>query len=118
MKDARVVTYRKALESLVESLDATLRLERWPAGEIAPEPLHKSAAELMARLGTAARLASSRFAGAVADVSRVDTMRGAMQRLDAAWVAYRQSAGSSDAGRAEAQSALRAEIEDVTANAI
>lgn len=117
MKDPRVITYRKALEALLESLDATLRIERWPAGEGPPDPLKDSAAQLVARLGTAGRLASSRFAGAVADVSRVDSMRAAMKRLDSAWVAYRSGLGGSDEQRAAAQQELRAEIEETTTNA-
>lgn len=118
MKDPRVVTYRKALEALVESLDATLRIERWPNGEAPPEPLQQRAADLVSRLGTAGRLASSRFAGGVADVSRVDWMRGAMKRLDAAWVVYRSGMAGNDLQREEAHSALRAELEDATANAL
>ena len=117
MKDPRVTTYRKALEGLLESLDATLRIERWPQGDSPPEPLKQSASELVSRLGTAGRLASSRFAGAVADVSRVDSMRAAMRRLDTAYVAYRTGIGGNDLQRDEAQSSLRAEIEDTTANA-
>ena len=117
MKDPRVVTYRKALEALLESLDATLRIERWPEGEGPPAPLKDSAAQLVARLGTAGRLASSRFAGAVADVSRVDSMRAAMKRLDTAWVAYRTGKDGSDEQRTAAQDELRAEIEDTSANA-
>ncbi len=118
MKDPRVTTYRKALEALLDSLDATLRLRRWPDDESPPEPLKQSAADLVTRLGTAGRLASSRFAGSVADVSRVETMRDAMRRLDAAYVAYRRGIDGTQVQQDEAQSSLRTEIEETTSNSM
>lgn len=91
MKDERVTFFRKALEGLVESLDATVRVARWNSEESVPEPLKGSASRLVERLGTADRLASGTFNGSVGDMARVKTMCGAMKRLDASYVTYRQA---------------------------
>lgn len=118
MKDARVTIFRRTLEGLIESLDATVRLVGWSDADSVPEPLKQSASQLLTRLGTADRLASASFKGSAADVARVDTMRGAMRRLDAAYVAYRQVLTGTPNQRDHAASALRTEIEDVKAHAL
>jgi len=88
-----VVTLRSALESLIESLDATVRVARsGPAGEAIPEPLRRSAAQLQERLGSANRLAGSRFIGSPDVIATCDAIREAIQDLDAAFVAYRKRA--------------------------
>jgi hypothetical protein len=88
-KDPRIVLFRGALESLIESLDATVRIARWEAGgEPIPEPLRRSAALLQDRLGSANRLAAGRFVGAPAVVATSDAIKVAVQGLDAAFVAY------------------------------
>jgi hypothetical protein len=98
-KDPRIVTFRGALESLIESLDATVRIARWETGgEPIPEPLRQSAAQLQDRLGSANRLAAGRFVGAPAVVATSDAIREAVQALDAAFVAYRKRA---DGGQRE-----------------
>ena len=90
-KDPRIVTFRGALESLIESLDATVRIARWePGGEPIPEPLRLIAAELQDRLGSANRLAAGRFVGAPAVVATSDAIKEAVRDLDAAFVAYRK----------------------------
>jgi len=95
-KDPRIVTFRGALESLIESLDATVRIARWEAGgEPIPEPLHQSAAQLQDRLGSANRLAAGRFVGAPAVVATSDAIKAAVRDLDAAFVAYRKRADGS-----------------------
>jgi hypothetical protein len=95
-KDPRIVTFRGALESLIESLDATVRIARWEAGgEPIPEPLRQSAAELQNRLGSANRLAAGRFVGAPAVVATSDAIKEAVRDLDAAFVAYRKRAEGS-----------------------
>jgi hypothetical protein len=97
-KDPRIVTFRGALESLIESLDATVRIARWEAGgESIPEPLRHSAAQLQDRLGSANRLASGKFVGAPAVVATSDAIKEAVRALDAAFVAYRKR---SDRGEA------------------
>jgi hypothetical protein len=98
-KDPRIVTFRSALESLIESLDATVRIARWEAeGEPIPEPLRQAAAQLQDRLASANRLAAGRFVGAPAVVATSDAIREAVQALDAAFVAYRKRA---DGGQRE-----------------
>ena len=92
-KDPRIVTFRGALESLIESLDAMVRIARWEAGgEPIPEPLRHSAAQLQDRLGSANRLAAGRFVGAPAIVAKSDAIKEAVRDLDAALVAYRKRA--------------------------
>jgi hypothetical protein len=92
-KDPRIATFRGALESLIESLDATVRIARWEAGgEPIPEPLRDSAAQLQDRLGSANRLAAGRFVGAPAVVATSDAIKEAVRALDAAFVAYRKRA--------------------------
>src|SRR4051812_20572966 len=99
MKDERVTFFRKALEGLIDSLDATVRVTRWSGNEPIPEPLKQSAARLVERLGTADRLASGTFNGSAVDVARVKEMCSAMRRLDAAYVTYRQRIESAPAER-------------------
>ena len=115
MKDARVTTFRKALEELIDSLDATIRVARWADGESIPDPLKESSSRLLARLGTAHRLAAASFSGTVADVARVSAMRAAMRRLDAAYVAYRQLAAGTPKDRDRAAAALSVELDEVKA---
>lgn len=98
-QDPRIVTFRGALESLIESLDATVRIARWEAGgEPIPEPLRQSAAQLQDRLGSANRLAAGRFVGAPAVVATSDAIKEAVRGLDAAFVEYlkRAEAGQRD----------------------
>ncbi len=98
-KDPRIVTFRGALEALIESLDATVRIARWEAGgEPIPEPLRHSAGELQNRLGSANRLATGRFVGAPAVVATSGAIKEAVRDLDAAFVAYRKRA---DGGQRE-----------------
>jgi hypothetical protein len=111
-KDPRIVTFRGALESLIESLDATVRIVRWQggAGEAIPEPLQRSAAQLQDRLGSATRLAAGRFVGAPAVVNTSDAIKEAVQELDAAFVAYRKRFDGAASDRDEAAIALDAAV--------
>jgi hypothetical protein len=106
------VTFRGALESLLESLDATVRIARWQpeGGEAIPEPLKNSASQLVHRLGAATRLASGKFVGAPAVVASSDAIRSAVRDLDAAYVAYRKHVESAPAETGEAAMALDAEL--------
>jgi len=90
--DSRIVTFRGALESLLESLDATVRIARWQEGdgEPVPEALQQSAVQLQVRLGSATRLAAGKFAGTAAVVEKSDAIKEAVRDLDAAFVAYRK----------------------------
>src|SRR5687768_8261365 len=88
MKDQRLKVFRDAIEALIESLEAFIRLARWDASEPKPDPLSGHAAKLIDRLGAADRLAGSRFQGPAQEVAKVDAMRSALGRLDAAYAAY------------------------------
>ena len=91
--DPRIVAFRSALESLIESLDATVRIARWETGvEPIPDPLRHSAEQLQDRLGSANRLASSKFVGAPAVVATSNAIKEAVRDLDTAFVAYRKRA--------------------------
>lgn len=113
MRDVRIALFRKTLEGLVESLDATVRLGRWTGGEGVPEPLKESSSQLVTRLGTAHRLAASSFAGSALDQERVNVMLVAMRRLDAAYVVYRQGIERTPRERESAADALNAEVDEV-----
>ena len=103
-KDPRIVTFRGALESLIESLDATVRIARWQAGdgEPIPEPLRRSAEQLQDRLGSATRLAAGRFIGAAAVVNTSNAIKEAIKELDAGFVAYRKRLEGASSDRDEA----------------
>ena len=88
--DSRIAIFRRALDGLIDSLDATVRVERSVGAEGAPEPLKATAAQLLTRLGAANRLAAGRFSGSIADAARVQAIAAAVRRLDAAYVVYCQ----------------------------
>jgi hypothetical protein len=110
--DPRIVTFRGALEALLESLDAFVRIVRWDrsGGEPIPEPLEKSAALLTDRLGNATRLASGKFVGAPGVVANSNAIRIAIGNLDEAFVAYRKHVEARPGETAEAANALDAEL--------
>jgi hypothetical protein len=114
MNDQRITYLRRALEALVDSLDATARLSRWDSAESAPEPLQESASKLGERLGAANRLAGGKFAGATQVVASLNGMSDAIKRLDAAYVQYRDRMAN-PGERDDAVVALDAEIGNVKA---
>ncbi len=103
-RDPRIVTFRGALESLLESLDATVRIARWQLGDGGPVPeaLQRSAVLLQGRLGSATRLAAGKFAGTPAVVEKSAAIREAVNDLDAALVAYRKRLEGTASERDEA----------------
>lgn len=116
MKDQRLKVFRAALDGLVESLDALVRVTRWSdATEAPPEPLRVAVSKLTERLGTADRLASATFVGNVADTSKVNGWCGAMKRLDGAYVSYRRRLESRPGQEADAAAALETDIAEATA---
>jgi hypothetical protein len=117
MKDQRLKVFRGAIDGLLESLDAFVRVSRWADAGGPPEPLRTAAAKLVDRLGTAHRLASGTFVGTPADVGKVNAMCTAMKRLDAAYVVYRQQVDWSPGQGATAAATLEAEIGEVSAGA-
>ena len=113
MKDQRVPFIRRALDGVLESLEATLRVKRWTGAEEIPEPLKKAALRLVERLGTADRLAATAFRGTPQDVGRVEAMVSAIRRLDAAYVAFRQALDRKPDDLEAAAVALTEEIDHV-----
>lgn len=116
MKDQRLIVFRKAIDTLIESLEAVVRLSRWSGTEPKPEPLVSAAAQLLDRLGAADRLSATKFAGPTADVAKVNAMCAAMKRLDAAYLAYMQQS-SSPADRKTAADTLESEVAATAAGA-
>ncbi|HVJ95134.1 MAG TPA: hypothetical protein VM580_35395 [Labilithrix sp.] len=108
MRDQRLRVFRTAVDSLLESLEAIVRLSRWTEAEPRPEPLVTAAAKVQERLGAADRLAASRYNGPPAAVAKVTFMCGMMKRLDAAFLTYCKNRDSGDAANA-----LEAEISAV-----
>lgn len=116
MKDQRLKVFRAALEGLIESLDALVRVSRWPASDSPPEPLRAAASKLLDRLGTAGRLSSGTFVGTASDATKVEAMFATMRRLDAAYVSYRKRVESTPAQTQDAIAALETDIAEATAN--
>ncbi|MGD0675469.1 MAG: hypothetical protein ABSC94_08630 [Polyangiaceae bacterium] len=113
MKDQRIKVFRGAVDDLLESLEAHLRVSKWRDPDIVPEPLNVAATKLVQRLGVADRLASSVFVGTPADSNKVGAMCIAMKRLDAAYVSYRSQVDRAPHDHVTATVTLEAEIDDV-----
>lgn len=110
MNEQRIQVFRLALEGLIESLNAFVRLSRWPDGDAPPEPLRLAASKLVERLGSAERLAAGRFLGSPREVERVSVLCVAMRSLDAAYVKFRRRSEVVPERLAEASAVLEAEI--------
>jgi hypothetical protein len=115
MNDQRVAAFRAALTSLVESLDATVRVARWTGPEPVPAPLQNSAAKLLDRLGSANRFAADRYSGSPPVVACMSAMSADTKLLDAAYVEYRRHVTGSSEEREKAAAALDHEIDAVKA---
>jgi hypothetical protein len=114
MKDARVAAYRSALESLMTSMDAAVRIARWTeAPDAIPAPLQKAASALDERLAAATKLAESKVVGAPQVTARINAMSECIRRLDEAYKAYRTEITDAPGTDAEAALALDAAIADV-----
>lgn len=111
MSDIRVRVFSRAVDDLVASLEALLRLARWVETEPRPEPLLRAASKLPDRIVAAQRLFTEPFIGPPADMIKVDVLCGKLRRLDAAYKAY-----DSQVGSAEAAAALEIEIAEATAS--
>jgi hypothetical protein len=115
MKDHRLKVFRQAVEGVIESLDALVRVSRWSGADAPPEPLRIAASKIVERLGAAGRLASGAFRGSPAEVNKVSAMCTAMRQLDAAYVIYRRRVESTPDQAGAAATALEAEIAEATA---
>ncbi len=116
-KDQRLKVFRSAIEELLESLDAFLRVAQWNEPEQPPHPLHAAATKLLDRLGAADRLASSTFVGTQTEAGKVTAICAALKRLDAAYVVYRQKADWGPNRRAAASAKLEETIGEVKSDA-
>ena len=105
MNDQRVAAFRKVLTSLIESLDATVRVARWSGPEAIPTPLENSASKLLDHLGSANRFAADRYSGAPPVVACMTAMSAATKVLDKAYVEYRRHL---DGGKEEVDRAAMA----------
>lgn len=117
MKDQRLKVFRGAIEGVIESLDALVRVSRWTDAEPPPEPLRVAVSKLVDRIGAADRLSSGTFLGSPADVNKVTAMCAAMKKLDAAYVTYRKRVETSPEQTADAAAALEVEIGEATTTA-
>jgi hypothetical protein len=113
MKDNRLKAFQTAIEALLESLDAYVRVGRWRESGDLPEPLRTAAAKLNDRLATAERVASGVFVGTPADSNKVTAMCSAMKRLDAAYMSCRRQVERDPVEAAIAWAALESEIGEV-----
>jgi porphobilinogen deaminase len=113
MKDQRIKVFRGAVDDLLESLEAHLRVSRWSDPGGVPEPLSVAATKLLTRLGVAHRLASGVFVGTPTDSNKVGAMCVAMKRLDVAYVTYRTQVERAPHDSTTASVTLEAEIAEV-----
>ncbi len=115
MNDQRVAAFRKVLTSLVESLDATVRVARWSGPEAIPTPLKNSASKLLDHLGSANRFAADRYLGSPPVVACMTAMSAATKVLDGAYVEYRRHIEGQKEELDRAAMALDHEIDGVKA---
>lgn len=113
MKDQRIPGLRRALDALLLSLEATLRVRGWAGPDEIPEPLRSAAGRLIERLQTADRLSGFTPSTSGLDTARVRAMSSAVRRLDAAYVAFRRSVEHTPASVETAMTSLRDEIDVV-----
>jgi hypothetical protein len=106
MKEHRLQVFRAAVEGLIESLEAVIRISRWTDAEPKPEPLVASASKLLDRLGSANRLSAARFQGSPAEVTKVAAICVVLKRLDAAYLLYRQQLETVQKGPATTSDAI------------
>lgn len=111
MNDRRVTLCREALESLLDSISAVSRLERWDAADAKPAALQESANLLDKRLLAATGLTSSGFVGSPLVVSRLNGISDAIRRLDRALAEYRTRIQNNPEQRSPALESLEAEID-------
>src|ERR1700722_5925841 len=116
MKDQRLKVFRGALEGLIESLDALVRVSRWSGADAPPDPLRTAASKLQDRLGTAGRLSSGTFVGTPSDANKVEAMFSTMRRLGAAYVTYRRKVEGGPGQAKDAAATLEADIAEASAN--
>ena len=114
MKDQRLKVFRAALDELVESLDAVVRVTGWGDDEPPPEPLRTAVSKLPERLSSADRLTSGTFVGSPRDTDKVSAMCKAMEHLASAYVRYRKRVETEREPGANAVATLQLDLAEVT----
>jgi hypothetical protein len=89
MNDRRVAAIRSALESLIESIDATTRIARWDLADPVPDSLRLAAAQLDKNLKLANELAQGNFSGTPVVSSRLRGTSAAIRQLAGAYEEFR-----------------------------
>jgi phage shock protein A len=117
MNDRRVAVSREAMESLMDSLAATSRLQRWDASDPVPESLRQSASQLDKRVDSAKKLAASSFVGSALVVSKLNGISDAIRRLVRAREDFATRLAESPQDLNAALDALDAEIDEVKSSA-
>ncbi len=113
MKDTRVAAFRSALDSLVASLDATVRIARWTdAPDAIPAPLKKDADRIDERLRAAVTLAETKVVAAPPVMTRITAMAESIKGLDAAYASYRAEIAARPEAMRDAALTLEAAIGD------
>jgi hypothetical protein len=115
MKDQRIPLLRKTLGSLLESIEAMLRVRRWEGPDEIPAPLKQTAHSLVEQLSTADRLTATVYRGNPADVGRAEAIVAALRRLDTAYVSFLRSVERAPGALEAAAAALTQEIDQVKA---
>ncbi len=115
MNDQRVKAFRKALNSLVESLDATIRVARWSGPEAIPVPLDNSASKVLDHLGSANRFAADRYSGSPPVIACMTAMSAATKTLDGAYEEFRRHLEGQKTELDQAALALAHELDGVNA---
>ena len=115
MNDQRVKAFRTALTSLLESLDATVRVARWSGPEAIPVPLNNTASKLLGHLGSANRFAADRYSGPPPVIACMTAMSTATKLLDGAYVEFRRHLNGEKPEVDEAAMALDHELDGVKA---
>ncbi len=102
MKDNRVAAFRTALDSLVTSMEAAVRIARWTSADAIPDPLKKAAGLLADRLEIATKLADTKVNAPPPVMARITAMTEAVRKLEAAYAEYRTATDAAPDQSAEA----------------
>jgi hypothetical protein len=113
MNDRRVAAIREALEALLDSIDATSRLQRWDASDSVPESLRRSAALFDQRREAANKLAASSYVGNILVLSRLNGISDAIRRLDRACEEMRTRVAQDPQQVSAALDAMDTEVDEV-----
>lgn len=113
MNDRRVAAIREALQTLLDSIDAVSRLNRWDASDPIPASLEHSAKQLEPRLEKANGLAASSYVGNVLVMSQLNGLSDAIRRLDRAYVAFRTRIADDPSQLAIALDTMNYEVDEV-----